>query len=188
MGYARDRWSAARGGTGLGGVTNGPDQEHSPRGAAGRAHRPLGQARDTPTPQGLPCDPQCTRPRCGQRPTYLATEQVHLYRAGTNGRPVQQSYTLTGSASTGPPKGNTRGRDLSQRQGPPPPPQPGRPGQGTRGTPPQATRHRERGGRVRKGGDWGTHHHQQTPTRGGGEPHPDPAAGAGEGPRHAAPV
>ena len=31
MGYARDRWSAARGGTGLGGVTNGPDQEHSPR-------------------------------------------------------------------------------------------------------------------------------------------------------------
>ena len=30
MGYARDRWSAARGGTGLGGVTNGPDQEHCP--------------------------------------------------------------------------------------------------------------------------------------------------------------
>ena len=31
VGYARDRWPAARGGTGLGGVANGPDQEHSPR-------------------------------------------------------------------------------------------------------------------------------------------------------------
>ena len=31
VGYARDRWPAARGGTGPGGVANGPDQEHSPR-------------------------------------------------------------------------------------------------------------------------------------------------------------
>ena len=31
MGYARDRWPAGRGGTGPGGVANGPDQEHSPR-------------------------------------------------------------------------------------------------------------------------------------------------------------
>ena len=31
VGYAWDRWPAARGGTGLGGVANGPDQEHYPR-------------------------------------------------------------------------------------------------------------------------------------------------------------
>ena len=31
VGYARDRWPAARGGTGLGGVANGPDHEQSPR-------------------------------------------------------------------------------------------------------------------------------------------------------------
>ena len=31
VGYAWDRWPAARGGTGLGGLANGPDQERSPR-------------------------------------------------------------------------------------------------------------------------------------------------------------
>ena len=93
------------------------------RGAAGRAHRPSGQARDTPIPQGLPCDPQCTRPWCGERLEYLATEQVHLYRAGTNGRPVQRSYTLTGSASIGPPKGKHQGKgpEPASRTAPPPP-------------------------------------------------------------------
>ena len=64
-------------------------------------------------PQGLPRDPQCIRPRCGEGPTYLVTTQVHLYGAGTNERPVQQSYTLTGSACIGPavgklPEGGTR--------------------------------------------------------------------------------
>ena len=88
----------------------------------GRAHRPSGQARDTPIPQGLPCDPQCTRPRCGERPEYPATEQVHLYRAGTNGRPVQQSYTLTGSASIGPPKGKHQGKGPEPTTRTPPPP------------------------------------------------------------------
>ena len=141
------------------------------RGAAGRAHRPSGQARDTPIPQGLPCDPQCTRPRCGERLEYLATEQVHLYPAGTNGRPVQQSYTLTGSASIGPPKGKHQGKGPEPTtRTPPNPPQPGRPGHRTRGTPPQATWKRDRGGRARKGGGGGTHH-QQTPARGGGQQH-----------------
>ena len=92
------------------------------RGAADRAHRPSGQARDTPIPQALPCDPQCTRPRCGERLEYLATEQVHLYRAGTNGRPLQQSYTLTGSASIGPPEGETPGEGTRADDKDPPPP------------------------------------------------------------------
>ena len=97
---------------------------HGQRRAVGRAHRPSVQARDAPVPQGLPYDPKCTRPRCGERPEYLATTQVHLYGAGTNGRPLQQRYTLTGSASIAPPRGNTGGWDPSQRQAPPPPTQP----------------------------------------------------------------
>ena len=48
-------------------------------------------------------------------------EQVHLYGTGTIGRPVHQSYVLTGSASEGSPRGNTRGWDPSQRQGHPAP-------------------------------------------------------------------
>ena len=109
---------------------------------------------------------------------YLATEQVHLYRASTNGRPVQQSYTLTGSASIGPPKGKHQGKGHEPTtRTPPHPPQPGRPGHGTRGTPPQATRIRDRGGRARKGGGGGTHH-QQIPARGSGEPHSRDGRGA----------
>ena len=105
-------------------------------------------------------------------------EQVHLYLAGTNGRPVQQSYTLTGSASIGPPKGKHQGKGPEPTtRTPPHPPQPGRPGHGTRGTPPQATRKRDRGRRARKGGGGGTHH-QQTPARGGGEPHSRDGRGA----------
>ena len=94
-------------------------------------------------------------------------EQVHLYRAGTNGRPVQQSYTLTGSASIGPPTGKHQGKGPEPTtRTPPHPPQPGRPGHGTRGTPPQATRKRDRRRRAHKGSGGGTHH-QQTPARGG---------------------
>ena len=50
-------------------------------------------------------------------------EQVHLYRAGTNGRPVQQSYTLTGSASIGFPKGKHQGKgpEPALKTLPPPP-------------------------------------------------------------------
>ena len=57
------------------------------------------------------------------------------------------------------------------------PPHPGRPGHSTRGTPPQATRKRDRGRRARKGGGGGTNH-QQTPARGGGEPHSRDGRGA----------
>ena len=94
----------------------------APTASAGRAHRPSGQARDTLIPQGRPCDAQCTRPRCGERLEYLATEQVHLYRASTNGRPVQQSYTLTGSASIGPPTGKHQGKGPEPTTRTPPPP------------------------------------------------------------------
>ena len=154
------------------------------RGAAGRAQRPSGQARDAPIPQGLPSDQQCTRPRCGERLEYLATEQVHLYRASTNGRPVQQSYTLTGTASIGPPTGKHQGKGPEPAtRTPPHPPQPGRPGHDTRETLPQATRKRDRRRRARKGDNKGTHH-QQTPARGGGEPHSRDRGGA----RHTAPT
>ena len=98
---------------------------HAQRGAAGRAHRPSGQAKDVPVSQGLRCHPQCTRPRCEERLEYLATKQVHLYGAGTNGRPVQQSYTLTGSASIGPPKGKHQGQGPEPASRTPPhPPNP----------------------------------------------------------------
>ena len=90
--------------------------------------------------------------------------------------------------SIGPPKGKHQGKGPEPTtRTPPHSPQPGRPGHGTRGTPPQPTRQRDRGERARKGGGAGTHH-QQTPTRGGGEPHPDPTAEMGEGPRHTAPT
>ena len=131
-----------------------------------------------PIPQGLPCDPQCTRPRCGERLEYLATEQFLLYRAGTNGQPVQQDYTLTGSASIGPPKGKHQGEGPEPTtRTPPHSPQTGRPRHGTRGTPPQAPRKRDRGGRSRKGGS-GRTHHQRTPARGGGKPHSRDGRGA----------
>ena len=121
------------------------------------------------------------RPRCGEGLEYLATELVHLYRAGTNGGPVQQSYTLTGSASIGPPKGKHQGKGPEPKtRTPPQPPQPGRPGHGTRGTPPQATRQRDRGGRARKGGGGGTHH-QQTAARGGRGTTPRPHSRDGRG-------
>ena len=75
-------------------------------------------------PRGLPRDPQCTRPRCGEGPTYLVTTQVHLYGAGTNGRPVQQSYTLTGSACIGPPVGKLMEGGTRASVGRPPSPNP----------------------------------------------------------------
>ena len=105
-------------------------------------------------------------------------EQVHLYRASTNGRPVKQSYTLTGSASIGPPTGKHQGKGPEPAtRTPPHPPQPGRPGNDTRETPPQATRKRDRRGRARKRDGRGTHH-QQTPARGAGEPHSRDGRGA----------
>ena len=84
--------------------------------------------------------------------------------------------------ASAPPRGNTRGRDPSQRQTPLPPPHPaprhthhspGRHRQGTKGTAPQATRQRKRGGRAHKGG--------------GREPRPGPGDRAGEGRRHTGP-
>ena len=57
-----------------------------------------------------------------------------MYQAGTNGRPVKQSYTLTGSATIGPPKGKNqrKGTEPASRTPPPRtrptshPPQPGK--------------------------------------------------------------
>ena len=141
------------------------------RGAAGRAHRSSRQARDTPIPQGLPCGPQCTRPRCGERLEYLATEQVHLYRAGTNGRPVQQSYTLTGSA--------TRADDKD-----PPPTDHSRegPGKAPGEHRPKRRRKETEGGGHAKGAAGG--HTTNRPQPGGAGNH---TAETGEGPRHTAP-
>ena len=122
------------------------------RAAAGRAHRPSGHARDAPVPQGLPCDPQCTRRRCGERPEYLATTQVHLYGAGTNGRPVQQRYTLTGSACIGPPKGKHRKMGPEPASSTPPPhPGPGSPEASTWGETPKATEPEGGGGEHARG-------------------------------------
>ena len=97
---------------------------------------------------------------CGEQPEYLATAQVHLYGACTNGPPVHQSYTLTGSASIGPSKGKNQGMRPEPALSPPPPPKrnpphthysPGSPGADTRGAARKATQQRGRGGRARKG-------------------------------------
>ena len=78
--------------------------------------------------------------------------QVHLYGAGTNGRPLQQSFTLTGSASIGPCKGKHQG------MGPKPPPHtqphrsPGSPRAGIRGAARKAKEPKGRGGRERPRG------------------------------------
>ena len=58
------------------------------------------------------------------RAAYLVTAQVHLYGAGTNGRPVLQSYTLTGSTCIGPPVGKLPEGGTRASVGRPAPPQP----------------------------------------------------------------
>ena len=107
-----------------------------------------------------------------------------MYRTGRNGRPVQQSYTLLGSASISPQKGKHEGKGPEPTtRTPPHPPQPGRPGHGTRGTPPQATPQETEGGGHAKGVAGG--HTTNRPQPGGAVNH---TAETGEGPRHTAPT
>ena len=54
----------------------------------------------------------------------MVMAQVHLYGAGTNGRPVQQRYTLTGSACIGLPVGKLPEGGTRASVGRPPPPNP----------------------------------------------------------------
>ena len=152
-------------------VTNGPDQEHSPRHVlrlvsseglrvGHTVHRGRQETRlsrkDCPATHSVP------DPSVGNVPKYLATTQVDLYGAGTNGRPVQQRYTLTGSASIGPPKGKLRGRQPEPASGDPPPTpphrttphthhSPGSPEAGTKGATPKTTELERGGGGERKG-------------------------------------
>ena len=96
------------------------------------------------------------------------TAGVPGYGTGPWTASVQQSYTLTGSASTGSPTGKHQGKGPEPAtRTPPHTPQPGRPGHDTA---PSDTEKRQKEEGTRKGDSKGTHH-QQTPAKGGGEPH-----------------
>ena len=93
VGYTRDRRLAAHGGSGLGGMGNGPGMEHSLRHVLlfvfceglRVGHTVHGDWRETRRPcKAFSGAPRCTGPRYGGRPAYLSTAHVRLYKAGTN--------------------------------------------------------------------------------------------------------
>ena len=170
-----------------GGVTNGPDEEHSPwhvlRFGPSKGLR-VGHTVHRGRQETRLSRKDSLRPTVYPTPVW-GTAGVPGYGAGPF---VPSGYKWTarttelhpdGECKHRPPQGETPGEGTraDDKDPPPHPPQPERPGHGTRGTPPQATRKRDRGRRARKGGGRGTHH-QQTPARGGGEPHSRDGRGA----------